>query len=170
LLILPIFVDSSEQMLAFQFAARIDSQFIVAVCSIMPPIVVTAPQFLRLGLEIVGFPLRRQNGRHETNIQRFRDKFGPSPESCAAIFVDLQTTHIPQAQIAKPNVLYFLMALHWLKTYPTETGTAATFRVDEKTGRKFVWEYVLAVQALKAQKVRSHSLLASKLHGANSSF
>jgi hypothetical protein len=49
------------------------------------------------------------------------------------MFPDLQTTQIEAARIANPYVLHFLMALYWLKIYPSESVIAGTFKVDEKT-------------------------------------
>jgi hypothetical protein len=47
------------------------------------------------------------------------------------------------------------MAMYWLKTYQSESVMAGTFKVDEKTVRTYVWKYVLAIQALKEQKVNA---------------
>jgi hypothetical protein len=91
----------------------------------------------------------------ETNIERYVSHFGASPQSHSAIFSDLQTTQIKAAQITKPSVLPFLMAMYWLKTYQSESVMAGTFKVDEKTVRTYVWKYVLAIQALKEQKVNA---------------
>ena len=84
--------------------------------------------------------------------------FGASPESHSAMFPDLQTTQIEAARIAKPYVLHFLMAMYWLKNYPSESVIAGTFKVDERTVRTQVWKYVLAIQALKEQKVNAAGL------------
>jgi hypothetical protein len=118
----------------------------------MVVIVATPAEILQLGLQVVGISMV---GRHETNMERFMAHFGTSPESCSAIFVDLQTTQNATARIAKPDILYFFVALNWLKTYRTEAQTAGTFKLDEKTVRKYVWNYVWAIQALKDQKVRA---------------
>ena len=87
------------------------------------------------------------------NIERFLAHFGASPETHSAIFSDLQTTQIEAAQIAKPSILHFLMAVYWLKTYPSEPVMAGTFKGDEKTARRTqVWKYVLAIQALRDKR------------------
>jgi hypothetical protein len=116
---------------------------------------ITPEEWLVLGLQTVGFDPIRQNGRHETNIERYVSHFGASPQSHSAIFSDLQTTQNKAAQITKPSVLPFLMAMYWLKTYQSESVMAGTFKVDEKTVRTYVWKYVLAIQALKEQKVNA---------------
>ena len=66
---------------------------------------------------------------HTANLRRFAAHFGACPETCSAIFVDFQMTQIATARIAKPQVFDFLMAMFWLKTYPTEHQTAGTFKV-----------------------------------------
>jgi hypothetical protein len=124
--------------------------FLAMVISISPA------DWLHLGLEVTGFNSIRQACRDEMKVERFRAHFGASPETCSAIFVDLQTTHIATARIAKPDVLYLLMAINWLKTYQTESQMAGTFKVDEKTVRTHIWKYVRAIQALKGQKVRAN--------------
>jgi hypothetical protein len=55
----------------------------------MVVIIATPAEILQLGLQVVGICMV---GRHETNMERFMAHFGTSPESCSAIFVDLQTT------------------------------------------------------------------------------
>jgi hypothetical protein len=70
------------------------------------------------------------------------------------IFNDLQTTDIPEARNPNSDPLSLLIATHWLKTYPKEAQIAGTFKVDEKTARKYVWKYVQAIAALKGIKVR----------------
>jgi hypothetical protein len=119
---------------------------------------ITPKEWLELGLQSVGFGPTRQNRLQETNIERFVSHFGASPESHSAIFADLQTTQIEAAWIVKPYILHFLMAMYWLKTYPSESVIAGTFKVDEKTVRTQVWTYVLAIQALKEQKVNAAGL------------
>lgn len=98
-------------------------------------LVVTPEEWLVLGLQTVGFGPNRQNRSEETNLERFVSHFGANPETCCAIFSDLQTTQIEEALVAKPSIVHFLMAMFWLKTYPSEPTTAATFKVDEKTAR-----------------------------------
>jgi hypothetical protein len=105
-----------------------------------------------LGLEFVGFDTRRQKC-HKTNLERFVTHFGASPETHSLIFSDLQRTDIPEARILKPDPLSLPIETHWLKTYPKEAQIAGTFKVDEKTVRKRVWNYVQAIAALKGIKV-----------------
>ena len=96
---------------------------------------------LTLGLEFIGFSRARQND-HTANLRRFAAHFGACPETCSAIFVDFQMTQIATARITKPQVFDFLMAMFWLKTYPTEHQTMGTFKVGEKTVRNNIWTYI----------------------------
>lgn len=119
-------------------------------------IILTANEFLRKGLEMVGFDRRRQQRvKRATNIQRFKDYYGSRPIVYAQIWEDLQTTDIQDARIdsSKCCVESFLMAIHFLKCYPTEGVRAGTFNICERTARDWGWYYVRKVQALKKQKV-----------------
>ena len=62
--------------------------------------------WLELGLEFVGFDKRRQKIRHKANLDRFETHFGASPETHSAIWLDLQTTAIPEACIARPDPMH----------------------------------------------------------------
>jgi len=126
----------------------------------------TASDWLYLGLVEANFRSRRQKVRHETNMDRFLAHYGGHPESMEEIFVDLQTTEIATARINKPNVLHFLMAFNWLRTYGTEEVNSGRFQLDEKTVRTHVWRYVHAIAALKGKKV---SFLVG-LHSMTDSF
>jgi hypothetical protein len=131
-------------------------------------VVVNVPSadWLILGLELVSFSNVRETN-HKTNLRRFAAHFGACPEMCSAIFVDLQTTQIAASRITKPQVFYLLMALNWLKTYPTEHQIAVTFKVDEKTVRSNVWKYIWAIQALKGMKVRVQTAETESLNAAS---
>jgi hypothetical protein len=109
---------------------------------------VTHTDMFVLGQALVGFPLIRQSVTHETQMRRFMAHFGTCPVTCAAIFADLQTTPNATARLAKPDITYFFMALHWLKTYGTEAQIAGTFKFDEKTVRNSVKKYVNAAKAV----------------------
>lgn len=45
------------------------------------------------------------------------------------------------------------MALHWMKTYLTETQISGYFHLTEKTARSKIWTYLHGIQALKGQKI-----------------
>jgi hypothetical protein len=81
--------------------------------------------------------------------------YGSLPVVYAQIWEDLQTTGIQEASIAghKTDSACFLLAIHFLKAYPTETEQAGVFRVCEKTARKWGWFFAGKIQALKGSKV-----------------
>jgi len=65
----------------------------------------SAAEFFQSGLELAGFnEERNQRTCAATNLRRFNSFFGASPESCSAIFMDLQTTGIDAARINKPRI------------------------------------------------------------------
>lgn len=122
----------------------------------MPLLTLSPDQWLRIGLQLVGFDVDRRNVCRRTKMERFIAHFGARPETVNAMYVDMQTTNIPEAFVQKPNVCYFLMALNWLKSYSTETVMAGRFKKDEKTVRKYIWKYSRHVSALIDLKVRTH--------------
>jgi hypothetical protein len=48
-----------------------------------------------------------------------------------------------------------LLALYFLKKYPTKHGLAAFLYSTEKTTLGWVWRYIITIQALKENKVRA---------------
>ena len=117
----------------------------------------SADEILQLGLDAVGFDVRRQRNAN-TNMMRFSAFFGAGPKSSFEILSDLGTTVNINARISNPNPIDFLMAMNWLKTYKTEAELAGLFKVDEKTSREKAWKYVKAIQALKHQKVSAEDI------------
>jgi hypothetical protein len=114
----------------------------------------TPAEFACLGLSLAGFnEYRQKSSNTATNLERFRGSYGASPETCAAVFEDLQTTNIADAHMTKPNPRDFLMTFNWMKTYKTENQLAGHFGCVEKTARKWIWEYTGRIRALKEQKV-----------------
>ena len=101
----------------------------------MPPIVLSADDFLRLGLNLIGFHENRQKSE-KTMLRHFSAAFGACPATCSAIFADFQTTTIQGARIDKPVFKWFLVAMNWLFTYKVEEEIAGFFKCDEKTARK----------------------------------
>ena len=68
-------------------------------------------------------------------MSRFRAFFGAGPKSCVEILNDLQTTENVDARMIKPNPIYFLMAMNWLKNCKTEAELAGKFKVIGKTSQ-----------------------------------
>lgn len=96
----------------------------------------TPVEMFELGLESIGFKGRQMC--KNTATCRFRTSFGVDPKTCADIFKDLQVTDYTAARIKKPDPIYFLMALDWLKTYKEENEMAGLWKKDEQTVRKWV--------------------------------
>ena len=69
------------------------------------------------------------------------------------MYRDLQTTHIANACIAKPDSHYFLVAMNWLTMYKNEEEMAGFFQCHEETFRKHIKKYVDAIAALCGQKI-----------------
>lgn len=118
---------------------------------------------MKRGLKLVGYSKKRQsNVCAATLYERFRANYGSDPEVYAKLFVDLQTTPIPEAQVSEKDLCVddFLMSLHFLKCYPTELQQEAIFKVCNKTARKWTWFYITKMHHLKQQKVCSYPLLS----------
>jgi hypothetical protein len=115
-------------------------------------LILTADEFLRKGLELGGFDRHRQKKvRRAQNLERFRSFCGSNPVVYAEIFEDLQTTEIDEARVDAATLCVdsFLMALHFLKCYPTENQLSGLLKICEKTARKWAWFYAKKIQALK---------------------
>ena len=112
-------------------------------------------EMMMMSLEMAGFDHRRQERvQRATNVRRFKSFYGSSPLVCAAIWEDLVTATIPEAQILpSTSVSKFFLALYFLKEYPTEEKLAGAFKTCEKTARKWAWYFAQKVQALKEKKV-----------------
>ena len=110
-------------------------------------------EFMALGLERAGF-IRWKNHNYKTNLEHFKGWYGASPKSCELIWVDLQTTIEEEFRIdSDANPSHLLLTLHFLKSFQTELILAPTFRVTEKTARKWIGVYMAKLQLLKIHKV-----------------
>lgn len=122
-----------------------------------PSITISSDLILRKGLEIVGFDARRQRGvSMKTNILHFKQAYGSHPAVYARIWHDLQTTTEPAAIVDSKhmNLHYFLMTLHFLKTYKSEGELAGTFKVSEATAGNWIWFFAAKIQGLKSHMIR----------------
>jgi len=116
----------------------------------------TPGEVLERGLALVGFDLNRQQSvRRAKNIERFKTHFGAASAVCAAIWVDPQTTSVPEAKIDADNTCleHLLMAAYFLKCYPKENECEAIFGKSDTTVRKWVWHCIKKLQALKGTKI-----------------
>ncbi len=117
--------------------------------------VLTAEEMLWKGLELAGFDRRYTTANHKQLLVRFKAFYGSEPIVYAQIWEDLLKTNVADARVPTniADVDAFLLAIHFLKVYPTENNQAALFRICEKTARKWAWYYARKIQALKAKKV-----------------
>ena len=118
--------------------------------------VVTPDDMLYHGLMAVGFAKDQiQKVARATNLKRFRAHYGSNPIVYAYMWGDLLNTTNPDARmdVANANLTAFLMCLHFLKCYPSESILVATFRMCEKTVRKWRCFFAQRIQALKSDKV-----------------
>jgi prolyl oligopeptidase PreP (S9A serine peptidase family) len=119
--------------------------------------VVAVTEMQYKGLRLVGYKRSRiKRAADPTNIERFLSHFGVSPAVCCTIYENLQRTAVIQARIengSDTTLKWFLMALHFLRRYPTEDEREAIFDVSKPYGAMRQWEYVEKIQALKAEKI-----------------
>ena len=129
----------------------------------------SASDFLDLGLLHAGFHENRNKRTCDaTKLRRFRSFFGLSPQSCMKIFSALESMdHIGADRVNKPDPLFFLITMEWLSTNKTEEELAGSYNMVEKTIRKRIWEYALALKALKAEKVSHSQMPASSIRGSS---
>ena len=114
----------------------------------------TEDDFLQLGLELCGWTkksIARNGAKH--NDERFRDKYYAGPKTLVKIFDAIQSEDLGQARIANPNPRYLLLALFYLKKYPTKHEMAGFLNGSEGTALSQSKRYVRAIQALKEKKI-----------------
>lgn len=89
--------------------------------------------------------LRRARGLSAAvENRRFQPLFGVSP-ALRAVAWNLMGSSLPRG----PSPRHLLWALLFLKVYATEHVSAIISGVDEKTFRKWSWEFAALVSALK---------------------
>jgi DDE superfamily endonuclease len=125
----------------------------------MAMLILTDDEVLTRGLHLVGFGDRQARANKETNLERFTAHFGSKPQVCAQIWEDLQTTNIEAARVSgNAKALdkafdYFMAALHFLTTYPTEKQRSGIFKRCERTSRDWGWTSIQKLSALKEAKI-----------------
>ena len=129
----------------------------------------TPDEVLSEGLVVAGFDHARQKRvQRKTNVERFVDYFGVAPAVYAEIWEDLQTTSIVfrasngalvparmDTTMASVTLQNFLLALHFIKAYPTEKQRAGKSGRCERFMRKWGWYFLERIAALKKKKVKS---------------
>lgn len=116
---------------------------------------ISEAEILELGLKTIGYDrVRQQRCKYSTNVKRFRASFGSLPLTTSQLISEIQDYSLGEARIKKPDSDYLLMTLMWLNLYRTETELAGVFKIDEKTVRRWIWTYSLAIHGLKEKMVR----------------
>lgn len=112
---------------------------------------------LSIGLLQLGFEAN-SNASIATKISRFQSHYGCNPNVLSRLLFDMHMTTIPEAKIDQTtlNINIFLMCLYFLRCYPTEVQLEAKFKLSARTVRKWVWFYLLKIQAMSKQKVCSN--------------
>ena len=116
-------------------------------------ILLTADEMLEFGLELAGDKVSNSN---KVNDRRFRALYGSASVVCSVIWEALQTTAILEARIeprSRKDLKYFMVAMYFLKVYPTENVIHTAFKLDEKTIRTHSWFYAKKLRALQDDKV-----------------
>jgi hypothetical protein len=113
----------------------------------------TESDFMSLGLDIAGFKNWRRS-KKKSNLERFQAWYSANPLICAKIWVDLQTITDEEGRIeGDENPVFLLLALRFLRAYPTEIELSATFQMTQKTVRTHCSVWVRKLQLLKFKKV-----------------
>ena len=108
----------------------------------------TEDEWLLLGLELAGHEAFRVHRTcQKTNQERFTSHYFANVKTVVALFDEIQST----TKNAKPS--HLLLALYYLKEYPTKAGAAAFNKSTEKTALENAWSYIRKIQALKEKKI-----------------
>lgn len=124
-------------------------------------VIVSADTFLLEGRRIM---------RHVSQIssaveyRRFRGNFGTTPENCVILW-DMITPNESMPKGVK--CCHLLWALMFLKLYASEHVLCSRAECDEKTFRKWVWLFVLALADLEPKFV---STACKRIQNRNSLF
>ena len=111
-------------------------------------------EFLLLGLQLCGFSDRTINRNSDTtNGDRFRDSYYVTPSVCEILFGDIQREDNP-SRITKPNPKYLLLALRYLKKYPTKHEMAGFIDASPNTVMEKARLYVHAIHGMKDFKIK----------------
>jgi hypothetical protein len=106
-------------------------------------LIIAPDDLMSIGLELVGFGAYRQKSvQRATNLKRFKSFYGSAPVVYANIWEDLMTTDIEEARVSPSDAVLknYLLAIHFLKVYPTDERLAGQFKTCVKTARKWEWQ------------------------------
>ena len=106
-----------------------------------------------LGLQLCGFSVETiARNCYATILDRFKGKYYVTPTVASKLFEDIQDESA--ARINKPSPKYLLLALFYLKKYPTKSDMAGFLNTSERTAMHRSKEYVDAMQGLISKKIR----------------
>jgi DDE superfamily endonuclease len=113
-------------------------------------------EILILGLALCGFSNKRVERTHELMcLERFKDSYYACPQTVRDVYRDIQNPLLAGCKhIVKPNPSYLLLALRFLKKYPSKYDLAGMGGCTEKTALERVWSYMGAIQAIKEHKIK----------------
>ncbi|KAG7368233.1 hypothetical protein IV203_030976 [Nitzschia inconspicua] len=118
---------------------------------------ISANRMQEIGLNLLRFEGKKvSKSNKKTNDERFIANYGSSPLVCSMIYEDLQRTRVPAARVsskANLKVRFFLMAIHFLKCYPTERQREATFQYCPSWSRRKIWFWINQIAALQSEKI-----------------
>jgi hypothetical protein len=133
-------------------------------------LILTGGELLDVGLDLIGYTdAMVLRASEDSNEERFQRLYGSSAFACAQLWEALQVTAIDEARIEgtltqlEKYLLAFLMALHWLTCYPTETQREALFKKSPKTLRQWGWDIVDKIAALHDEKVSLRDVLSPSI-------
>jgi hypothetical protein len=113
-------------------------------------------EVLSEGMDLINLSERRKNHwSTKSLIQQFKVHFGSHPRVYKYIFIDLQRSTNPDARIepGRVKIKYFLMALYFLRLYPTQLEMVVTFDRCRETIDDWLWYYLRRLQALKDEVI-----------------
>ena len=119
--------------------------------------VVTADDFLYLGLRMVGWNLNKlAQATNQTKLNKWKVDFVPSPDVCSKLYNDVRQ-HILNSQNPEsntPTVSDIIMSIYWLSNYPILPVLARIWKLSEKTCRNRLKNTISLIQALKQEKIK----------------
>lgn len=131
-------------------------------------LVLSANDVTERGLTYMGISREKQVRRSsKANVDVFKNHYGASPVVLAEMWYDLCSTDIDDAKLTdkqkrEKGFSCFLMAHHFLWTYPKNAGVLASrFGVCEKNASgRALWYWVGKVAALRAAKIGKFTKVA----------
>jgi hypothetical protein len=115
----------------------------------------TGNEMMERGLRVLGVGMVAQARRlATTNEQDFESQFGSRPSVIANLWNRLHTTANSTLHPSRHFPSDFLVALHWLRVYPTEKERKLALHISEKTARKWTWYYAKKIAALKTELIQ----------------